>query len=711
MPLKKYIILITALSVAILIVVAVNHQITRHVVEKTIASQQQELAIKAADTVLIWLDNQMKILNATARSVPLHNLGRNTDTFKTLKMAMKAGHFSDVYIGRSDGLLIDGADWMPPESYDPRKRPWYRRGIATEGISFTTPYIDLTTNKFVIALVTKLLVKDKILGVLSADTVLDTLVESVMNLKVGDTGHAFVVLKDGTIIIHRNQNYVMGLKLQDIEKDLEGRDNLFGESKIGTVSYKANDMKNHVLSYSRIGSFDWFMCVTVPRDEAYSIIRKNTMIFATEMTLRALGLLALIALAVISISGLYLYLYRRKYSTAVEQHQQELTGISKDLEWNITRRKEVETYYKTLFNVANDAFVITSGGLCVECNYKAIELFGFQRVDLIGKSMFELSPACQPDGSCSEIELKKIISASLDGEQQVFRWSFIKSAGQEFPTSVSLKIFKLNDDELTLYSIRDISKLVDAEMHLIQAHKLAAVGEMLGAIAHQWRQPLNTLSTYISSLQAAHYNSKLTKSFVDKLITGANQQIQFMSKTIDDFRNFSKPSKIKGPVDALKVVINAVRLMEAQVKQANITLTVANKTGTSTLMVFGYQGEFVHVLVNILVNAKDAILQRVVEENDIHSPKVIEVIVRQDEQYAIIEIRDSGCGIAEAMMSRIFNPYVSTKGASSGSGLGLYMSKMIVEKEMNGSLTAENTGSGAQFTIKLKKLQTEVTND
>ncbi len=141
---------------------------------------------------------------------------------------------------------------------------------------------------------------------------------------------------------------------------------------------------------------------------------------------------------------------------------------------------------------------------------------------------------------------------------------------------MSLKIFQLGDEELTLSSIRDISKRVDAEGQLMQAQKMAAAGEMLGIIAHQWRQPLNTLSTYISSLQAAHYNDMLTKSFVDKLVTGASGQIHFMSKTIDDFRNFFKPSKEKGPVDVLKMVISAVKLMEAQMKHADITLAIKN---------------------------------------------------------------------------------------------------------------------------------------
>ena len=320
--------------------------------------------------------------------------------------------------------------------------------------------------------------------------------------------------------------------------------------------------------------------------------------------------------------------------------------------------------------------------------------------------MLDLSPAYQPDGSLSSDSLQRIIENSRQGEQQFFRWSFCRSDGTEFPASVNLKIFTLGSEELTLSSIRDISKRVDAEGQLMQAQKLAAVGEMLGAIAHQWRQPLNTLATYISSLEAAHYNDLLTKPFVDKLVAGANGQIQFMSKTIDDFRNFFRPAKKKGPVDVFGVIISAVKLMEAQMKHGGITLSVNNKAGSEALVVLGYQGEFVHVLVNILANARDAILENREDEGD-GAAQTIDIIVASSEDSVIIDIIDNGCGIPEHLLPQIFNPYYTTKGASSGTGMGLYMSKMIVEKEMGGELLAANTADGARFTIKLQKMATD----
>ncbi|MDP3479697.1 MAG: cache domain-containing protein [Desulfoprunum sp.] len=703
---RKSIIIMTVLSGVVLAAVAINYRITQHIVEKTIIAQQQDLAAKAASTVELWLNQQMKILDATAASVPSDLLGRNEMTMGPLKMAMKAGHFSDVYIGESTGMLIDGADWLPPPGYDPRVRPWYRRAVETGTISFTTPYIDMVTNKLVIALVKPLLRGGKLRGVMGADTVLDTLVNNVLNLKVSKTGYAFLVERSGTILVHPIKDYVMRANLQTIEPDLAGKLNVFKENNEGTMLYLSGSGEKNIFSYRLIAGSDWFLCITVPYVEAYSLTRETTMIFAMEIVLRILGILALIALVGLGGSGLVLFMFSKRYSSAVQQHQVQMIDINKDLEWNITKRKEVETYYQTLFNVANDAILISKGLQHTECNHKAEEIFGLSREEILEKTMLDLSPAYQPDGSLSSECISRIIENSREGEQQFFRWSFSRSDGTEFPASVNLKIFTLNNEELTLSSIRDISKRVDAEGQLMQAQKLAAVGEMLGAIAHQWRQPLNTLATYISSLEAAQYNNLLSKPFVDKLVSGANGQIQFMSKTIDDFRNFFRPAKKKGPVDVFGVLISAVKLMEAQMKHGNIILSVKNQAGSDALVVLGYQGEFVHVLVNILANARDAILESRQDEGD-GTAQTIDIIVASREDEVIIDIIDSGCGIPEHLLPQIFNPYYTTKGASSGTGMGLYMSKMIVEKEMGGELLAANTTTGAQFTIKLKKMATD----
>jgi PAS domain S-box-containing protein len=691
------------LSAMILSVVGITYRSTQVIIEETIVDHQLAITTDVSKTTELWLSQQMKILDATAASVPLRDVGDNPETLDMLKMAMKAGHFSDVYIGLHNGVLIDGADWTPPAGYDPRIRPWYKRAVEAKHTSFTRPYVDLTTMELVIALVTPLHVDGQFIGVMSADTVLDTLVDNLMSVKVGESGYAFIVEEDGTILVHPNQEYVMKVRLQETEPDLVLEIGRLRQSTSGAIAYQGqgNGLK-HILAYKKIPNTDWFLCTTIPRLEAYEMTRKTTALLAVEKVLVVLGVLALVTLICGSGSVLVLFVFNRRFESTVQQHKDELTGISEDLQWNINKLKDVETSYQTLFHVANDAVLLSKGLQYLECNEKAVEMFGFPRVEVIGMNMLDFSPEFQPNGRESTGMADKIIEIANAGEQQFFEWTFLRSDGTEFAAEVGLKVLRLDNQELTLSSIRDISKRVNAEKQLRQAQKMAAMGEMLGAIAHQWRQPLNTLSTYIASLQSAYYNDKINRDFVQKLTAEADAQIQFMSKTIDDFRHFFRPSKKKLPFDIVEAANSAVKLMQAQLKQSEIELKIKHENIRQPLIVYGYQSEFVHVLVNILANARDAIEDRHLQESYGASRLVAIDIVNHGKE-VIIRVKDYGCGIPKHLLTKIFDPYFTTKGTLSGAGIGLYMAKIIIENEMRGTLSAKNTENGAQFTIKLPK--------
>lgn len=693
------------ISIVVLLAVGLNYRISRDVVKRTIFKHQEEAAEKTANIVEIWMAQQKKILRAAIESLPEDSIGNNRETHGPLQMAMKAGYFSDVYIGlEADGSLIDGAGWVPPPWYSTSWRPWYLHALKKNTMSFSTPHIDLVTNSLVIALVSPLVVGDEFVGVVGADTVLDTLEQNILKHKFSKNSFAFIVESSGTILLHPDRDYVMKENVFRLESELFKQMESFGGTAAQSVRYRSRNLEDSILSYKNISGSNWFLCITSPYVEAREQARQNTMIFAIELTLRALGILALIVLFSVGGSGMMILMLSQRYSSSLLEHKKEITGITKDLKWNIVKRKEVETYYKTLFDVANDGIVISRGHRLSECNKKAEEMFGMSRKELLEASLLDLSPVYQPDGTPSHEMLDQIYEKTKKGQQYYFRWSFTKRDGTQFPASVNIKLLRLNEEKLLLSSIRDISKRVDAEAQLMQTQKMAAVGEMLGMIAHQWRQPLNTLSTYISSLQAAQLNNVLSDALVDKIVTGADDQIKFMSKTIDNFRNFFKPSKQKKNFNVFDVVFSSVKLMEAQIKNADINLSVTNLSGAKTLMICGYQSEFVHVLINIITNAKDALLDKASQG---HSPfrKKIEITVDGDDAGVYLNIMDNGPGISNHSLPLIFNPYYTTKSSGSGTGVGLYMAKMIVEKEMGGTLTVASEPGSTIFSIKLKRIE------
>ncbi|WP_303721195.1 sensor histidine kinase [Malonomonas rubra] len=705
---KNILLLMGVLSVVSLTVVGITYRSTSVVIEKTIADHQLALANNRVEATEIWLGQQMRILNATAESIPYLRLGNNPATLEPLTMAMKAGHFSDVYIGLNDGTIIDGAGWVPPAGYDTRGRPWFLEAQSAGKTSFTTPYIDLVTGELVIALVTPLDYEGELVGVMAADTILDSLVETLLSTKVGETGYLFVTHKDGTIIIHPQRDYVMKAKLQSIEPDLQQITDNFTNSEAGTVRYLHSGIEN-LLAYKQISNTDWYLCTTIPLQEAYSLSRKTTLLFAAEIVLRVLAGLAILTLVGVGGSGVVLFISKRRFESTIKEHVDHISGISADLRWNINKRQEVETRYQTLFNVANDAILVSKGMKIIECNNKASDLFGGARYSLIGRSEADLFPDIQPGGINSEEQAKAILEQAAKGQHQYYEWTFRRLNGSEFPAEVSLKTLQLNSEELVLTSIRDISKRVFAEKQLLQNQKMAAMGEMLGAIAHQWRQPLNILSTYIASLQAAYFNQAIDQQFVKTLVGNADTQIQFMSKTIDDFRNFFKPSKSKRAFDVLESIDHAIKLMEAQFKQAKFNLRIDVETEETKLFAFGFQSEFVHVVMNILANAKDAIEERFNSDHTMSEGKIL-VSVKDSGSEINLQVRDNGCGIPKHFLPKVFSPYFTTKGTQSGTGVGLYMSKIIIENEMRGRLLAENTNDGAMFSITLPQINSKEAN-
>ena len=230
----------------------------------------------------------------------------------------------------------------------------------------------------------------------------------------------------------------------------------------------------------------------------------------------------------------------------------------------------------------------------------------------------------------------------------------------------------------------------EKERMLIHQSKLASMGEMIGNIAHQWRQPLTQLSSILVTIELLYEHKKLTfKQFKDK-IREAEEQTEFMSKTIDDFRNFFKSDKQKEVFSIKDRVQSILNLISSSLIEKNITVNIDIVQDTE---VYGFPNEFSQAVMNILLNAKDILICRKVNNPMIH------LIIDKYDQKARIQISDNGGGILIEPIEKVFEPYVSTKHASSGTGIGLYMSKIIIEKNMGGSLYVINTKEGASFTI------------
>ena len=286
-------------------------------------------------------------------------------------------------------------------------------------------------------------------------------------------------------------------------------------------------------------------------------------------------------------------------------------------------------------------------------------------------------------------------------DEQTAELTDTKQSLEELNRSLQNKVYE---------SIADLRKKDQA---MILQGRLAAMGEMIGAIAHQWRQPLNSLGLIIQNIKEAHVYGELDAAYIERAVEKSMVLIAHMSKTIDDFRNFLDPHKSSKSFEPMRAIRNVLALFSAQLaaNEIEVQLVCSNKgkifsgdgevVHCSCQFINGNENEFEHVLINLLNNSREAILERRIPGHGGQEQKLIKLTLHCTKDTFRLEIHDSGGGVPEEILNRIFEPYFTTRDPAKGTGLGLYMSKTIIEDHFNGSLGAANGPDGTVFTIKL----------
>lgn len=240
----------------------------------------------------------------------------------------------------------------------------------------------------------------------------------------------------------------------------------------------------------------------------------------------------------------------------------------------------------------------------------------------------------------------------------------------------------------------EIEKNREKEQLLVQKSKFIALGEMISNIAHQWRQPLSELSSILMFIKFKYSINALDGETMETKSKEADKVLEYMSHTIDDFRNFFMPKKEKEEFSLLKSVEIVMNIISSALANYNIKISISIN---ENIKITTYLNEYKQVLLNIINNAKDVLI-----EKNIENP-LIQIHAFEDSNYIVLYIEDNGGGILVEPKGKIFEPYFTTKEDSNGTGIGLYMSKIIVEKNMKGKLKVKNIKNGAQFAIYIPK--------
>ena len=402
---------------------------------------------------------------------------------------------------------------------------------------------------------------------------------------------------------------------------------------------------------------------------------------------------------------------------------------------DITQLKQVEAKlaeqeeaFNTVYMHSSDGILLIKEGRFIACNHAAVKMLKAKdESSVINLLPSEISPLFQANGETSAEKANEVIAACLERGACRFDWVHVDSEGEKFWVDVLLTRLMINGQFLVHVAWRDISdrkklegeleistqgykdlaasldlRVKEQSIQLIKQSRMAQMGEMLSMIAHQWRQPLSSIVAVSSSIKLKidlspadlHAPTEMQdfKDYTYKQMNEIEIYVNALSSTIDDFRTLYKPDKIMYSHPLTEPIKRALSLLERSFREHSILI---EKSFNTDISVFMHANEVMQVILNLLKNAED----NFVEKGTVHPKILLETFLLND--LVKIQICDNGGGIDEEIMEKIFDPYFSTKNEKNGTGLGLYMCKIIIEQHEKGRLEVKNTDAGACFSIEL----------
>ncbi|WP_083568545.1 transporter substrate-binding domain-containing protein [Arcobacter sp. LA11] len=382
--------------------------------------------------------------------------------------------------------------------------------------------------------------------------------------------------------------------------------------------------------------------------------------------------------------------------------------------------KQKELFEKIYYESSDGIFLMSiNDKKIIDCNDVAFKLLSYdKKEEFINLKEDDLFPLYQLDGLNSIENIHKMINIAIEKGSNTFE--FLHRTKDDKKIWLEVVLTPINIDEESLLHVvwrnidkrkhmenelsilthnledkvkKEVKKNEEKTKQLLQQSRLAQMGEMISMIAHQWRQPLTAISATTNNLLIRMIiDDKIEKKDLQKEINLISDYSQHLSMTIDDFRNFFKTDKDKTDATLESIIENSISIVRNSLQSNNIILTTDFQCNEN-LNIFAT--EVNQVILNLIKNAEDALVDNLILE-----PKIV-IKTYCEEKYSIVEISDNANGIPEDILEKIFDPYFSTKKNKDGTGLGLYMSKIIINDHCNGVLSVENSSDGATFKVKI----------
>jgi len=510
------------------------------------------------------------------------------------------------------------------------------------------PYVELGLDITALSYVEPLIVQGHTIGVVGMDIDIDNIKRMILEMQVYNRGYAFLLNLDREVVIHPFEDEA--LPFQDLH--LAGRERLEDLLELSASGVLESEDRKNLLSYATLSN-GWILVLVPPYQEIMRPIVGLS------------GMIIVLTLTAIFIAVLAAYHLSHRFSGSMEAaarqlHYMELGDFTKEIPPDLLdRQDDLGHFIKSVHTMQQ----------------------------IIKSLVYQLEPE-ESLFRQTFLETRKATDRAAKAIGQLA----LEAENKEEDLRQTLAKLALLNETLHDQVVKEVEKNRQKDAAFIYHSRQAKMGEMLANIAHQWRQPLNNLNLSLSNLEDSFRSGDLTDEEFHQRLSRAEKIIMNLSQTIDDFQNYLKPSREIEHFSLKDHTAFALEIMEESLRSGKITVSWAP---SEDLRVPGYPNEYVQVMTNLLSNARDA-LQEV--------PPVkrrILIEVRRQGQYARVRVENSGPPLSREVAEKVFTVHFTTKGRNRGTGIGLTMSRMILEEHFKGNLTFQNTPGGVVWIITL----------
>ncbi|PHO10626.1 hypothetical protein CPG37_04040 [Malaciobacter canalis] len=666
-PFFKNIKLILIFSFIFLGLISSNYMVNLQILQGMIKDQQTNTIKSASKRISKWLDQKIDSMNVIKTFIKNLDHETHPEYIQNLLLQSKeVANFANVYVGYEDDIILSGLKWDRPTNYNTIRRPWYIKTTNRNSTTITDPYYDVGFKKVVVAICTPFLEKNKKQAVVCGILPLNNIRNEILDIPLPYDGIAYLMDRHGKILLHPN-------KEQELRNSMYG---LLTKERTTTVN---NELNEYIFSHDHIKQSNWFIIAQLNKSSVYEKINLQLII---NLTIYGLSLLGFIFLNM---------LYTKKQNISDEKLKKTETLLNHFIDYGdrgilIADSKNKILFFNSLFTQYLRLNKLDINDTYLEATNNIFKIY---------------------DSKIHTQIYKKIAYAKHFKKSQEHSFEFIFNNETYYfeitilPVLSSDKVYQGLMILLKDATEKEKEKIYKKEQEdiLFQQAKMADLGEMIAAVSHQWRQPLNSLSIMVGNLLQFRQFGRLSDEMFEENLNHCMTNIHYLADTIETFRNFYKPSKKCQKFQVDKAIDEVFYIISPHFKTLGINLQII-KDEREDMTCLNYKNEFQQIVANLMHNAKDAIIE------DKSYSKTIEVEIKLLDNNFYISFKDYGCGISKKIENQLFQSFATTK-KDKGTGKGLYLSKLIAKNKLMGSLTIKNYSNPTEFLIVLPSQKEE----